>query len=790
MIEDVLKLPEKRQSLPRLWPLFWMTGASASGKTSLKMGLEEEINRLGQLWNSEIKIQRFQWHTTREKRSYEENMDENLRDHNHIQGKSREEREAIFQGLKLDHIIRHPDSEQGNLYGFDRSIEEILMQRPLIFSSAPEWAERDLEFLKNLMPELYIVTIGIISENAGENLNRRGTHSNNRDHHNLVSYHEIEMSHIHNLSERFNYIINNTGVDADEQLLAEYPHKVFQNIQKQLLKLRAITLWELFKWSNGFNNPYFCTEQERKENFRNYIKANIERLTGRNPEEVQEGSLNPSRFLTNYFLIKNATVSSSTLQLTLETPIQSLEKEQEMEIILRQLKGLPRDDTRIKIPLDLISCQFGDNYEEEGLERRVRLSDRKSGPFMTIKATHKPNSSDAYGERIRPVIEKFFMRYLEGKNPTNDEREISKDDLEEIINEIILPSPRVLVDRKIYPWMVEEKGRRVSDGMFPFLVLGDKGEKRYQVFNQPLFVTSGITLNFLNECYQLTGDERYLEQLIYGMRLINSHREELLSSRFNLSIIAGEVSEIARYEDIKEASDFVDWSSDKISELYDEENSFFHHNTKSNYFVVYNSSLPLLILRAVSKNNLGMRLLGHYQIIKNSDLLREDYSVGEKINLMDRKLENIAGYDPSNNGNTHFSRAQVSFLDQLIQIQDIETAERVAQYFIENIKQGYRVLADTHFNEHYLEDNCASIYGANQLLNLQELTGNRKYFDTAIKLMISLYHKGVNFDEDYDGLIDGVCYDLKARKQLNCSFIKADLEFLKNRKKIKNLRII
>ena len=84
-----------------------------------------------------------------------------------------------------------------------------------------------------------------------------------------------------------------------------------------------------------------------------------------------------------------------------------------------------------------------------------------------------------------------------------------------------------------------------------------------------------------------------------------------------------------------------------------------------------------------------------------------------------------------------------------------------------------------------IEDNAAKIDGANQLMELYFATSKRKYLDISTKLMIALYHNGVNFDEFYDGLVSGVCYDVVNPKNTNCSFIKADLDLLNNRIKIK-----
>src|SRR3989338_5160526 len=183
-------------------------GTSGSGKTGVILALANKLKgTLKLLGKEKSNPDRFKWVTTRSKRGLETLMSDEDLDNRFIDNPDRSERERIFKSLNLEHQIRHPDLEGGNLCGF-----------------------RYYEINDNI-PCLYVVTIGLTSDKARNQSQRREKHSVDKDQRELLKkYRSIEERNFEKLYPQFNYLVHNQSID--ERLLVHNRTRLYEQIDK------------------------------------------------------------------------------------------------------------------------------------------------------------------------------------------------------------------------------------------------------------------------------------------------------------------------------------------------------------------------------------------------------------------------------------------------------------------------------------------------------------------------------------------------------------------------------
>lgn len=166
--------------------------------------------------------------------------------------------------------------------------------------------------------------------------------------------------------------------------------------------------------------------------------------------------------------------------------------------------------------------------------------------------------------------------------------------------------------------------------------------------------------------------------------------------------------------------------------------------------------------------------------------IRSNGSVIEQV-LIDQetrepiRAENANGIDNT----TTVSRAQANVLRGLVKTytytQDpafLDSAEKVADYFITHLPQDYIPYYDLHAPEGSYKDSSAAAIAAGSLRELGKITNNPSYEKTYRNILKSLATKYVSSDPSYDGIVRHACLSVPKDRWKDTSLILGDNAFL------------
>lgn len=755
-------------------------GTSGSGKTGVILALANKLKgTLKLLGKEKSNPDRFKWVTTRSKRGLETLMSDEDLDNRFIDNPDRSERERIFKSLNLEHQIRHPDLEGGNLCGFRYyEINELLNQGPVLFSSPVKEVRTDVDKLKSNIPGLYVVTIGLTSDKARNQSQRREKHSVDKDQRELLKkYRSIEERNFEKLYPQFNYLVHNQSID--ERLLVHNRTRLYEQIDKEVRLIEQIVLWEMLKASLGEENKPFTKPSERNQNIREYLDFIWKELTGKRILDSRGQIIEPDEVLQAIYAL-TTDQNYGTLKESEGAKILDASGRRNLQVSILPREEQPGTRYSTSAAIGIPALAYGLKLDNQ-TTRTVKLDDRFNSPTLKIHAEPAPNSLEAHERKIKPKIKKLWTRHVKDKT-LDTKTPIPTKDIEQLID-LELETIRQQILRKVLPWAILDE-KRVSSGFYPYDIRRSDNKNTFEFYREPHFIGSGVSINLLTRCHEILDYPCFIDEAEEAVKRLHNDLPKLRNHPFNLIVIGGELIPYYKLSKENEAREIIDASIETIKLLHNPDlNGFTLAKEETPRVSIYNSSIAKLIKFGIQErgldNSWNEKLRDHLQLLKR-DLVRPDYSVREEAVYSKLGIVYVAkqGIDPNKDGETNFTRARLRYLETLLDADEIEEAKLVANSLIQISEKDCRIPLDLNAKSELRYDTSTTLQTSNLFLDLYYLTNDKTYLNAAIRERLVLNVTGINFDETDQGMIDFVVYNPGKEKHNRCTTIRDEREYL------------
>jgi len=210
--------------------------------------------------------------------------------------------------------------------------------------------------------------------------------------------------------------------------------------------------------------------------------------------------------------------------------------------------------------------------------------------------------------------------------------------------------------------------------------------------------------------------------------------------------------------------------------------------TQRSYVDTMTAGLPLLCwaYRETKSDNLLEKIIAHSDVV-NKFNINEDGSTIQVAEFNVNNMQKIRGLKSHGfSGESCLSRGQARAIKGFAEAYKttketrfLETAEKCAQYFIDNLPNDRVPFYDFKDpNKNIPKDSSAAAMGASGLLDLFEITSEEKYKLVAYEILKSLTTNYLSRDEDYQGLLLHGCSNANKGAATDVSLIYGDNYFL------------
>ena len=309
--------------------------------------------------------------------------------------------------------------------------------------------------------------------------------------------------------------------------------------------------------------------------------------------------------------------------------------------------------------------------------------------------------------------------------------------------------------------------------------------------------TGGFWIGLLLYAYKITGDEKYRNEAYKWTNRLESRKND---RTFDLGFLFypafGLGHRITKDGSLRKTALEA---ANALSTLFNERTGFIYNEISLNGKMVGRTiidvmmNLPLLWWAYEETKNHKYRDVAYSHSKRTiEEFIREDYSTVHVIDFdletgeLQRKIT-VQGYSDDScwsRGQAWaiygFSLAYKHTEDELF----LRTAEKLAEYFINNLPEDYVPYYDFNDSEKLVKDSSAAAIACSGLLELSRLNGKSEFENFAVKILYSLCEDYL-VDEDMDGILKHGCFHKPENMGVDESLIWGDYYFVEALIKVK-----